>query len=82
MSNSNNAGLLPNVKEPLRSIVITAFFVVTGILSVMSIHFGDLAKTPAAWTMWDISAIVSPLLFIGGLLKIRKANKNADKLDA
>lgn len=78
----NNNGLLPNVSEPLRSIVIAAFFLITGILSVLSIHFGDLAKSPFGWTLWDISAVVSPILFIGGIVKIAQANKRADKTDA
>lgn len=69
---------LDAIPEPLRSIIIALFFVVTGVLSVMSIHFGEVAKSPLAWTLWDISAVVSPILFIGGIIAFGKS-KGSDK---
>jgi hypothetical protein len=56
------------IKEPFRSILITLYFLATGVLSVMSTHFADLAKTPAGWTLWDISSIICPILFVGGII--------------
>lgn len=55
-----------------KSILIAVILLVGGLLTVLAPGFADYAKTPAAWTMWDILTVVGAASFIGAVVWLYK----------
>lgn len=59
----------------LKSILIAAYFIVSGIIAVLGSAFSDYANTPFWWSFWEVAQYVSIAAFIGGVIYLYTKKK-------